>query len=183
MKAIIFLLLLFCFLHHPTSDAVEVLEGASNTEGRCPAGFQSDSEGRCHFKSGDDEEVNLDPYALEEYVLKHEVCISANKPENGVLLHHAILNVCNHAPHICSMRTICRTCTHTPSPSCELCLGLIFSRLCYSFLAVSHKFSLLRIFKVVMVSFCTESDGKCRLLAPELFKVILWRGRQTDLLT
>ena len=74
-RSIVFLLLLFCFAHHPTSDAVEVLDGASSTEGRCPAGFQSDSEGRCHFKSGDDEEVNLDPYALEEYVLKHEVCI------------------------------------------------------------------------------------------------------------
>jgi len=39
----------------------------------CPSGYQSDSEGRCRALAVG--VMQLDPYALENYVLKHEVIL------------------------------------------------------------------------------------------------------------
>jgi hypothetical protein len=53
----------------------QLVAAAKDNEGACPSGHESDSEGRCRAVDGAEGVVSLDPYALEEYVLKHQVSV------------------------------------------------------------------------------------------------------------
>jgi hypothetical protein len=59
-----------CVYHQP-----QLVAAAKDNEGACPSGHESDSEGRCRAVDGAEGVVSLDPYALEEYVLKHQVSV------------------------------------------------------------------------------------------------------------
>lgn len=68
------LALVLTLVHHGVLPAVGAPPGSA-TDGTCPMGFESDSEGVC--RAAAQAAVSLDPYGLEDYVLKHPVMLSA----------------------------------------------------------------------------------------------------------
>ena len=64
------LLLLCCAQQHRVvaASASSATEGGAQT---CPSGFEPDGEDRCRAAGGT--VANLDPYALEDFVLRHQV--------------------------------------------------------------------------------------------------------------
>ena len=66
------LFLLVCV--HERSIAASTPSGREGNTQSCPSGFQPDGEEGCRAEAGTNSHiVNLDPYALEDFVLKHQV--------------------------------------------------------------------------------------------------------------